>query len=65
MQLPPQTEALLEAERLLFLLCDPSLEDGSVVDIDGGPRLAVFETHVAMTRASDLAHFGGGNGLDL
>ena len=43
----------LEAERVLFLLAFADLDDDTLL-IDGGPRLEVFETFAAISRASDL-----------
>lgn len=55
MQLPPPTEAFQEAESLLFLLAALDDLSGEQIEIDGGPRLDVFETGIALSRAGDLA----------
>jgi hypothetical protein len=44
-----------EAESVLFLLAAFADLSDDVIEIDGGPRLCVFETNCAVSRASDLA----------
>ena len=58
--LPPPTDALeyenkLADERVLFLLSALSEFSTDEIEIDGGPRLSVFETGMALSRASDLS----------
>lgn len=55
MLLPPPTGALLEMDRVLFLLAALDDLSGDQIEIDGGPRLDVFETGIALSRAGDLA----------
>lgn len=59
MLLPLPTDALMEAERVLFLLADFADLSDDRIEIDGGPRLEVFETGLALARAGDLASLAG------
>jgi hypothetical protein len=49
------TDGLLDEAAVLFLLSEiEDLPDDPIL-IDGGPRLDVFETRAAVSRAQDLA----------
>lgn len=48
-------DGLLDAAAVLFLLSELADLSEDQILIDGGPRLDVFETSVAVSRAQDLA----------